>query len=188
MLSAKQHIASTIAIGMMAVVLSSCRKEVRLRADAVEDRAGMPALDSRHITTLISDSGVIRYKIVAERWRVFDRAKPPYWEFPDGVYLEQFNSAQRVVTSLKADYAYYDREAQIWRLDGNVHSQNRAGEQFDTPQLFWNQKTERVYSDTTIKITKETSIISGVGFDSNQEMTQYTIQHPTGIIPLKDEE
>lgn len=170
----------------MAVVLSSCHKEVRLRADAVEDRAGMPALDSRHITTLISDSGVIRYKIVAERWRVFDRAKPPYWEFPNGVYLEQFNNALLVVSSLQADSAYYNRDTQIWRLDGNVHSVNRAGEQFDTPQLFWDQKAERIYSDSAIKITKETSIIYGIGFESNQEMTQYTILKPTGIFPLND--
>lgn len=186
MLLSYKHIASTIAIPMVAVVLSSCHKDVRLRAEAVNDRAGMPVLDSRHITTLISDSGVIRYKIKAEHWRIYDKAKPAYWEFPEGVYLEQFNSAQRVVTSLQADYAYYDKEAQIWRLEGNVHSENRDGEQFETPLLYWNQKTERVYSDTTIKITKATSIISGVGFDSNQEMTQYTIQNPTGIIPLEE--
>ena len=64
---------------------------------------------------------------------------------------------------------------------------NADSEFFETPQLFWNQKTERIFSDSNITITRESSIIKGVGFDSNQEMTKYTILNPTGVFPIKDE-
>ena len=89
--------------------------------------------------------------------------------------------------SLKADYAHYDESSQIWLLKGNVHALNRKGEQFDTPELKWNQKTHRVYSDSIIHIKREKSIITGVGFDSNEEMNQYTILHPTGMFPIDEE-
>ncbi len=147
----------------------------------------MPALDAEQVTTLISDSGVVRYRVKAERWQVFDKANPPYWEFDNGIYLERFDEEQNIDAWLQADYAYYDEQAQIWHLIGNVHAKNLEGEEFDTPEIYWDQKTEKVYSDTTIVITRETSIIRGVGFDSNQSLTKYTIRKPTGVIPIRDE-
>ena len=65
---------------------------------------------------------------------------------------------------------------------------NRKGEHFDTQELKWDQKTHRVYSDSAIHITREKSIIEGVGFESNEEMSKYTIMHPTGVFPIDDEE
>jgi hypothetical protein len=63
---------------------------------------------------------------------------------------------------------------------------NLEGEQFETPLLFWDQKSESIYSDSSIVITREASIIQGVGFRSNQEMTKYTILRPTGIFPINE--
>ena len=91
-----------------------------------------------------------------------------------------------VDASLKADYAKYLDQQEIWELDGHVFSMNEKGETFATEQLFWNQQTERVYSDSSIVITRESSVIMGVGFESNQTMTQYTILNPTGYFPVEE--
>ena len=173
---------------LVLILLSACvRHDKKQVTDAVENRAAMPVLDARDVTTLISDSGITRYRIKARSWQMYDKADPPYWEFPEGIYLENFNLDLSVSAYLEADYAYYDQRAQIWELDGNVRSLNQLGEKFETPQLFWSQKDEKIYSDSAITITRETSIIEGVGFESNQEMTKYTIRRPTGIFPIKDE-
>lgn len=162
------------------------RRDVRLRASAIADRATMPTLEATDVKTIISDSGVVRYLIQAKTWKVFDKADTPYWEFPDGIYLEQFNSELKPEAIVEADYAYYDEEAQIWRLEGNVKAMNLEGEHFQSPLLFWNQKEETVYSDTTIVIIRDLSIIEGKGFRSNQEMTEYTILKPTGVFPVEE--
>ncbi len=168
-------------------VLSACtKKDVRHRAGAIADRAAMPALEGMDVTTLISDSGVTRYRIKAKRWLVFDKADTPYWEFPEGIYLEKFNIYLEADATVEADYAYYNEPAQRWTLIGNVQAMNLEGEKFETPLLYWDQKAESVYSDSSITITRETSIIKGVGFQSNQEMTHYTIQYPTGVFPIKE--
>lgn len=175
-------------VALMLICLSSCvRHDKKQVTDAVVDRAAMPSLNAHDVTTLISDSGITRYRIKARSWQVYDKATPPYWEFPEGVYLESFNPDLSVNAYLEADYAYYNQDAQIWRLDGHVHSMNQVGEKFETPQLFWSQHDERMYSDSSIRITRETSIIQGIGFESNQEMTKYTIRNVTGIFPIKDE-
>ncbi len=202
LLSNKQHIILSIAIALMAMLLfPSCyRREVKLRMDAIGDRSAMPVLDAQQVTTLISDSGVTRYRITSREWQIYDKADPAYWEFPKGIYLEQFDNALNISSTLRADYAYYNEKEEIWRLAGNVYATNVNGEEFETPELFWNQKTERVYSDSAISITQpptptalqtegdnaKGSVIKGVGFESNQDMTRYTIRRPTGIFPIED--
>ena len=162
-------------------------KDVKLRTDAVSDRAAIPALNTDSVTTLISDSGITRYRITATKWLVFDKAQPPYWEFPDGVFLEKFDEQLEVNSTLRSDYAHYNQESHEWHLKGNVHSVNEEGEIFDTPELFWDQDAEQVYSDSAIAITRRQTIIRGIGFRSNQTMTQYTITNPTGVIPLDED-
>ena len=167
-------------------VYSCTKKEVRHRAGAIADRKAMPALVGDEVTTLISDSGITRYRITAKKWLVFDKADTPYWEFPEGVYLEKFNLNLEADATIEADYAYYNEPAQRWMLRGNVQAVNLQGERFETPLLFWDQPTESVYSDSSIVITREASIIKGVGFRSNQEMTKYTILRPTGVFPISE--
>lgn len=177
-------------IVFMAVMLAcfiACGNKDKPRADAVTDRSAMPVLMADSVNTLISDSGITRYRIKTPRWEIYDKSKPPHWLFPQGVYLEKFNEKLEAQAYLEADYAYYDEDTQLWELDGNVHALNLEGEKFETQQMFWNQKTERVYSDSAITITRATSIINGIGFESNQTMTKYTIRKPQGIFPIKDE-
>lgn len=182
-----QYIASSLVL--LAIVLCSCvgKTERVEQSDVTAERQELPVLVTDSVTTLISDSGVTRYRIETPQWLVYDKTEKPYQEFPKGIYLEQFDTDLSVQASLKADYAYYDEGAQIWTLRGNVHALNRKGEQFDTPVLMWSQKEHRVYSDTTIHITREKSIIEGVGFESNEEMNKYTILKPTGMFPIEEE-
>ena len=182
-----KRIAQVILLILLCTTVTSCRKRgVKLRAEAVSDRKSMAVLEAEDVMTIVSDSGVTRYRIKAPKWRVYDKADTPHWEFPDGIFLEKFNLQMESDATIEADYAYYDEPAQLWMLKGNVKALNLNGEQFEAPLLYWSQKEERVYSDSSIVITRESSIIKGVGFRSNQSMTQYTILKPTGVIPIEE--
>ena len=76
-------------------------------ADAITERDSLPVMDTRGVTTLISDSGVTRYRVNTEEWLIFDKKKPSYWAFEKGIYLEQFDSLFHVDASIKADTANY---------------------------------------------------------------------------------
>ena len=172
---------------LLAMTLAACHENAPAHKEYTQERQLMPVLATDTVTTLISDSGITRYRIAAVEWLIYDKTDPPFQEFPSGIYLEQFDEDLSVQASLKADYAYYNETMQIWILKGNVHALNRKGEQFETPELVWNQQEHRVWSDSIIHITRETSIITGVGFESNEEMSKYTILNPTGVFPIKDE-
>ena len=70
-----------------------------------------------------------------------------------GIYLEKFNADLQADATVEADYAYYNEPAQRWTLRGNVKAINLEGEMFETPLLYWDQKSESVYSDSAIVIT-----------------------------------
>jgi len=177
----------TIFIGIVCLCLFSCVKARKLHAPAIPDRTLAPILDVDSVTTLISDSGVTRYRITAPRWLIYDKAEPSFWSFPKGIYLEKFSEDMQIDASLIADSARYMDGEGVWELWGNVHAVNEQGETFDTPLLIWEQREERIHSDSSITITREASVIMGVGFESNQTMTQYTILHPTGYFPVESE-
>lgn len=173
----------TIAIKAMVMLLlfSSCSGRKKELGDAITERDSMAVMDTRGVTTLVSDSGVTRYRINTEEWLVFDRKDPPYWAFEKGVYLEKFDTLFQVEASIKADTAYYYNKEELWKLIGNVDIQNLKGERFNTELLYWNQRTQKVYSDCFIRIEQPDRIITGRGFESNQQMTVYTIHQPEGI-------
>jgi LPS export ABC transporter protein LptC len=178
---------SVVLLVLLCWFLFGCKKrEVKLKSEAITDRKSTPVLSATDVNTLISDSGVVRYRIIAQTWKMYDKADTPYWEFPDGIFLERFDADLSSDATIEADYAFYNEPEQRWMLKGNVKALNLQGEQFETPLMYWDQRSESVYSDSSIVITRESSIVKGVGFRSNQSMTKYTILRPTGVFPMEE--
>lgn len=184
----KYFISITVAVWatVMFLFFPSCGSKEKKLAAAIDEKDSLPDMHTTGVVSYVSDSGMIRYKIVTDEWLVFTKKNPPYWAFEKGLYLEKFDSLFRVDASIKADTAYYHEKIEIWELRGNVHIQNQLGDKFDTELLFWDQSKERIYSDKFIKIEQEDKILTGYGFDSNQEMTEYEIFTPTGIFTVED--
>lgn len=166
------------------VACSSDKKEI---IGAVKDRNNTSKLHAQDITTVISDSGITRYRISAPQWDIYDKANPPYWEFPYGVNFERFDLNLKVDANIHCQYAKYLMTDEIWDLRGKVKATNIMGELFETEQLFWNQRTQKIYTDSVVKITRQSYIFNTVGFESNQTMTQYTFKKTNGIIAAKEE-
>ena len=171
---------------VMFLLFSGCSGNGKKMADAVENRDSLPSMTSLGVTTLISDSGITRYKIVTEEWMIFDKKNPPYWAFEKGVYLEKFDTLLHIDASIKADTAYYFEKKKLWELKGNVQILSQKGDKFETEQLYWDEKKKTVYSDKFIKIEQEDKTITGYGFESNQELTDYVIKNTTGSFIIED--
>lgn len=173
---------------LMLFFMMSCSKEKPDKIAAIQDRASMPMVHATEITTLISDSGVTRYRISAPCWDDFDKSAQPYWEFKKGIHFEKFNTDMKVDANIHSLYARFNKNEQTWELRGKVKAINLQGELFETEQMFWNERQERIYSDSLIKITQTSHIITGIGFESNQSMTKYLIKKPQGIFPISENE
>lgn len=138
------------------------------------------------VESLISDSGRISYKIIAEEWLMFEKLDSPYWAFEQGAYLEKYDDSLHVEAVLQSDTAYFFSKAKLWQLKGNVKIRNQKDERFFTDMLFWDQNEKSIYSDSYIRIEQQDQITIGRGFSSNQELTLWQIHNTEGIYPLEE--
>ena len=180
------NITAAFLAAVMFVLFPACSGKDKKLAEAISENDTLPSMKSLGVTTLISDSGITRYKIVAEEWLIHDKKNPPYWAFEKGVYLEKFDTLFRVDASIKADTAYYHEKKKIWELRGHVQILSQRGDKFQTDLLFWDEKKEKVYSDKFIQIEQEDKVIKGYGFESNQDLSEYEIKNTTGIFTIED--
>jgi LPS export ABC transporter protein LptC len=179
-----------LATVILAVVSSffclSCSNKDKQLGPAVTSRDSTSVITTRGVDMLISENGMIRYHVIAEEWKIFDKMKPPFYSMEEGVMLEILDSLMQVESKLVADTAYYMIDDEIWHLISNVHAENIKNEEFDTPELFVNNHTNRMYSDSVIHIRQEKQIIVGHGFESNGNLTEYTIRKTEGVFPITD--
>ena len=179
----------TIAFGavVMLLLFSACSGRHKDLGNAITERDSLPVMDTKGVMTLISDSGVTRYRINTEEWLVFDKKNPSYWAFEKGIYLENFDSVFNVEASIKSDTAYYYDKQKLWKLISNVHIQNLKGEKFDTNLLYWDQNKHRVYSDERVRIEQPDQIIYAIGFESDEQLNKYRFFKTEGIVYVDDD-
>ena len=180
------NITAAFIAAVMFVLLTGCSSKKNNLAEAIFERDSLPTMQSLGVTTLISDSGITRYKIVTEEWNIFDKKTTPHWAFEKGIYLEKFDTLLRIDASILADTAYYYEKKKLWELRSNVKILSLQGDKFETQQLFWDEKNKKIYSDKYIRIEQAVKAITGYGFEANQELTEYEIKNSTGVFTIED--
>ena len=184
----KNSITTALPVVVMLILFSSlaCTGENKEIIKVVFNPDSSYTMRTTDVATLISDSGVTRYKVDAKEWLVFDKAKDPFWLFPQGIYFEKFDSLFNMEAFLEADTAYNYSKRGLWKFAGNVKIENLAGDRFDTSLLYIDEKGDSIYSDKFIKIQRGEEIITGIGFWSNQNMTKYRILSSAGEFEISD--
>lgn len=179
-----------LATVILAVVSSffcmSCGNKDKQLGPAVTSRDSTSVITTLGVDMYISEGGIIRYHVIAEEWKIFDKMKPPFYSMEQGVFLEILDSLMQPESTLKADTAYYLIDDKKWHLRHDVHAENIKNEEFDTQELYVNNQTDRMYSDSLIRIKQDKQIIVGHGFESNSNLTDYTIRKTEGVFPVTD--
>jgi len=171
---------------LLPCLLPSCNQENKEFVASFAKRDTVPGMYTDSVTTLISDSGRIRYRVKTPVWKIFDKAYEPYWFFPKRIHLERFDDSLRVESVIECDTARFFVRRHLWELKNKVLIVNLAGETFETSSLYWDQREGRIYSDSFIRIEQKNVILTGVGFESNQTMTRYSIKKPNGPLYLDE--
>jgi len=184
----RTYLTTVIITVVMSFFCPSCGKKDRQLGAAVTSRDSASVVTTRGVDMLISENGIIRYHVIAEEWKIFDKMDPPFYSMEQGVLLEILDSVMQVESLLEADTAYYMSKTKIWHLISNVHAENVKHEEFDTPELFINNSSDRMYSDSIIHIKQEKQVLVGHGFESNRNLTKYTIRKTEGVFPITESE
>ncbi len=174
----------------MAAVLvtaaTSCKDDSTSVVSHPTNPEKVPTMTSRDVETVISDSGHTRYRIVTKLWNMYEEAALPHWTFPEGVTCEELDNRFNMVSSIKCDSAYFDKNKALWTLTGNVRITNVTGDIVLTDQLMWDQQAHKLFSDAFIHIEKQGRIIEGYGYESNERLTTYQLRQVEAIFPIDE--
>ncbi len=158
----------------------ACQERQEHIAPAVNPKDSVSMMVSYGVNTLVSDSGMMKYRIVAECWEVNQAKKPSRWIFEKGLFLEQFDPTFHVEAYIQCDTAYYFDQEKLWELRGRVRVRNVEGLRFSSEELFWDQNRHELYSYKYSHLVTPEREMEGTYFRSNERMTNYTITNSKG--------
>ncbi len=164
----------------------SCSEVQEHTAPAINDRDSASMMVSYGVNTLISDSGVIKYRIVTERWDVNTVKQPPRWTFEKGIFMEQFDEKFHVEGYIYADTAWYYDQQKLWELRGRVRILNVNGLRFNSEELFWDGLRHEFYSFKFSRVVTPERTMEGTYFRSDEHMTRYEVTNSVGSFESSD--
>ena len=170
----------------MLLFLFGCTDVQEHIAPAVHERDSVSVMTSYGVNTLISDSGVIKYKIVTERWDVNVVKNPSCWTFEKGVFFEQFDEKFHVEAYVQADSAWYYDQKKLWKLRGRVRIRNINGLVYESEELYWDGIRHEFYSYVFSKVTTPERQMEGTYFLSDERMTHYIVSNSKGSFERED--
>ncbi len=179
------RITPIILVSVVSLIIS-CSEVKEHIAPAVRDRDSASMMTTYGINMLISDSGVIKYKIVSERWDVNTIKNPSRWTFEKGIFFEQFNEKFQVQAYVQADTAWYYDQKRLWHLRGRVRIRNINGLIYESEELFWDGIQHELYSNVYSKVTTPERTMEGTHFLSDEEMKYYTVDNSKGSFEKED--
>lgn len=164
----------------------ACGKPKEHTAPAINARDSVSMMKSYGVNTLVSDSGVMKYRIVAERWEVNEVLTPPRWMFKRGIFIEQFDEKFHTEAFIQADTAYYYNIKKLWHFIGKVNVKTIDGLRFNSEELYWDQNRHELYSYRFSKVVTPERELEGTYFISDEHMQHYTVSNSVGSFKRDD--
>lgn len=159
--------------------LFSCQEEVPANVEYTG-----PVRETNNVTLLYSDSARLSVKMNTPKEIVLANGDQLY---PQQVNLFFYDKTGRETSTLRADSGRFLPQQTIYKVKGNVVVHNKVkNETLLTDELTWNPQTKRIYTDKPIKINRATEQLQGVGLNSTQDFSDYTIRQVTGTVTVRD--
>lgn len=137
-----------------------------------------PFQEAEDVEMFYTENQVIKVKMTAP---LVDEQLNGDREFPDGIYLQFFDEDGLLTSTLKANYAFYNKKEELWTGQGNVVVKNiEKNEQLNTEELFWKPSDKKIFTDSFVTIRLETEVIYGTGLEAAEDFSSYQVKNPQG--------
>lgn len=143
----------------------------------------VPILESYHAEFLFSEQGIVKYRLVTEKALHYEGGDRTY---PEGIYIEFYESDQKVSMTGRANCVYFWAEGNVYKLMGNVELKSLCDKRkLNTEELHWNIETKTLYTDKLIKLEAVDELLTGEGLVARQDLSYYAIGKPQGLVNVK---
>ena len=178
-----------IAALFVVAMFFSCANSVKEVNDFLADK-NLPVGESEDVRHVYKDSGRIVFRLNTPLLYDFsNREAHPYSEYPNGIKVVTISTSGLDSTTVTGNYAKSFNKTQISELIGDVVVYNHTEKSMlKTPQLYWDQRTNYVFTEKEFSLITEGDTINGKGFESNMDLTGWLLKKIKGDIKIKEEE
>lgn len=180
------NIITSIAIIFMIAMFLSCNNNTQKVQDFLADQ-NLPIGVAENINHVYSDSSIVKSKLSAPLLLDFsNRKEHPYTEFPKGLKVISFDENGDSIT-ISSKYGISYSKTHVTEIRDQVLIENHQQKiKLKTNQLFWDQKTHFFYTEKEFLLTTQNDTIRGIGFESNEKLTNWNMRSTQGNIYVKD--
>lgn len=142
--------------------------------------------EAKTIETYLSQGGLLKAKLWAP-YMLRSSSDTTYVEFTKSLHVDFFDSTGKKDSHLDAKYGkYYETLGKVYLRD-SVLVYNFQGDSMRSPDLWWDQNTQRIYTDKQVWVKKGGTTLTGQnGMDARQDLSDINIKQVTGPIDLPD--
>ncbi len=139
------------------------------------------------VDMLISDSGLVRHRLISPEWLIYDNNQRRQWLFPKGLRIQTYDTIQEGQTLIVADSAVQHLNTETWELIGNVEASGLNGELLRTPHLYWDKRKHKLYSNDTTYFRDQTGDWRGDHFEAKDDLSKYDIYFNSGDFKVQED-
>jgi LPS export ABC transporter protein LptC len=166
------------------ITFTSCKKNsISEIAAIVPPNDHSPIETSRDVEFIITDSAIVRAVLNTPLMETFF-ADEPYIEMREGLNVVFYDYRAKPSGYLSANYGKRYSIKRIIEVKDKVVVVNTQHDTFTTEFLTWNERQNKVYTDHYVRVKTKDEIITGKGFTSDINFTNYEFRNIKGIISL----
>ncbi|MFO7843146.1 MAG: LPS export ABC transporter periplasmic protein LptC [Bacteroidales bacterium] len=173
--------------GIISLLFNACEKGDFEKINMLTKQLDAPSTTVKNTEIIYSQDAVIQMKITSPEIKRYLEVEEPYSEFPKGLHVQFYDSTQTPTSFIRANYAIFDEEENMWTAENDVVAISEEGDTLNTEYLIWDMDKEKIYSDRYVRVSNKDGIIHGTGFESNQNLLNWKIKKTSGTINIEDE-
>lgn len=130
-----------------------------------------------------TDSFMLRANLLSPKMLDYSNRNFAFREFPKGIELIIYDEDGNKNIIL-ADYAIMYPETDLVDLRGNVVLATYQKDSLFTPQMYFDQKSDWVFTNDVFRLRSEGTDVAGRGFDSDRNFDDYEMLEFAGDIEV----
>ncbi len=168
------------ALLIIIIVFSGCsNRQVKPTINASIKTTKLPVQEGWNSTVIFSDSGKTRAILYYGHMRMFD--SPPETLLDSSIKVDFFNENEIKTTTLTALNGKVNNITNDLYANDSVVAVSDSGVTLKTQELMWRNKDRKIVSDKFVTIVSPKEKIQGYGFESDQNLRNYTIYNITYV-------
>jgi hypothetical protein len=161
-----------------------CREENNEMGNISRDALTLEKVGDVEI--IYSDSAQVKVRVTGPEMLYNTDPAAPNQTFPKGVRTFFYDPLQNQQSVLSGKYAIRDERARRVVIRDSVVWESVTDGKLETSELVWDETTNIIRSTKFCKITRQNDVIYGFNFETNDKLTSWKIQQPTGALKVDE--